>query len=31
MSSDRKAKAKGFFKKLSSKKTVLLGAFVTML
>eukprot|EP00731_Ephydatia_muelleri_P039293 Em1344g1a len=29
VSSDSKAKAKGFFKKLSCKKTVLLGAFVT--
>ena len=29
MSSDSKAKAKGFLKKLSCKKTVLLGAFLT--
>ena len=29
MSSDKKAKAKGFLKKLSCKKMVLLGAFLT--
>ena len=29
MSSDSKAKAKGFLKKLTSRKTILLGSFAT--